>query len=278
MQMPSTLWSSRKVAPADPACGEQATGKLQRRLASLAPEAAEQLRQAHQVEVTRGFELRIEDAQRERLVVVARGAGGDQGVVVRPDRAVVIRHRVVAQLALADRAHAPAREEMLVAEPGDDLPRAFGMRDAGEQAVPRVRGAHATGLFVAVERQRVGFDVRAPERGVEARLQRLRGFDQRDGARRFTERAGDARGAEAGRRRRSPALRTAPGVQCARRPSAWNTASGELFQPCCAGPAPRGRVSTKPSPSTSPYTSIQRSAAVIDGHSSAMSSRSAVRV
>ena len=69
------------------------------------------------------------------------------------------------------------------------------------------------------------------------RLQGLRGLDQRDGARHLAERARDPRGAEL--RAVHVALHFAQRERplAPARPSAWNTASGELFQPCCVGPA-----------------------------------------
>ena len=54
-------------------------------------------------------------------------------------------------------------KQLLVAETRDELAAALGMRDAGEQAMPGIRGAHAAGLLVAIQRQREGLDVRAPE-------------------------------------------------------------------------------------------------------------------
>src|SRR4051812_45845684 len=100
---------------------------------------------------------------------------------MRPDGAVVVRHRVEAQFALGHRAHSPTGEELFIAKTGDELPPALRMRYPRVQAVTGIRSAHATGLLVAVECQREGLDVRTPEGGIESRLQRLRGLHQRDG-------------------------------------------------------------------------------------------------
>ena len=51
-------------------------------------------------------------------------------------------------------------------------PRVRGARDAAEQRVAGVRGAHAAGPLGAVERQRVGAQLLAPEGLLEARAQR----------------------------------------------------------------------------------------------------------
>ena len=110
-----------------------------------------------------------------RLEAVAREAQRDQRVVVRPDRAVVIGHRVVARLAHGDGADAPAGEDIGAAAARGDAPRAVRPRDAGEQAhgpALEVRTRH--GRLVAVERQRVGADLLAPERLLEALAQRAR--------------------------------------------------------------------------------------------------------
>ena len=75
------------------------------------------------------------------LQPVAREPERDQRVVVRPDRAVVIRHRIVARLAARDGADAPAREELRAEQVVRDLGRALRPRDAGEQHLPGIRGA-----------------------------------------------------------------------------------------------------------------------------------------
>src|SRR5262245_14603619 len=46
--------------------------------------------------------------------------------------------------------------------------------DARVQAVAGIRGGHATGALLAVERQRIGAEVVAPERLLETHLQRRR--------------------------------------------------------------------------------------------------------
>ncbi len=66
------------------------------------------------------------------LQAVAREAERDQRVVVRPDRTVMVGHRVVARLAFGDRADAPAREKLLAHQVGGDAPGAVLPHDAGK--------------------------------------------------------------------------------------------------------------------------------------------------
>ena len=71
---------------------------LSGRVALEPGETAVQLRQPAQIHVGGGLEQRAEHLRGRPLQAVAREAHGDQAVVVRPDRAVVIGHRVVARL------------------------------------------------------------------------------------------------------------------------------------------------------------------------------------
>src|SRR6185295_3421294 len=144
--------------------------------AALALEAAEQLGQAAQIHVARRIEQAFEHLRDRALVAIARKPERDQRVVVRPDRAVVIRHRIVARLAARDRTDAPAREEARAEQSVRDALRAIGPRDAGEQHLARVGCAHAARLLRAVERESVTFKLRAPERGLEflCKARRLR--------------------------------------------------------------------------------------------------------
>ena len=91
----------------------------------------------------------------------------DQRIVVRPDRAVVIGHRIVAHLAARDGADAPAREEVRSHQIGGDETRAILADHAAEQHLPGIRGAHLASPLLAVERKRVGSELLAPERLLE---------------------------------------------------------------------------------------------------------------
>ena len=87
-----------------------------------------------QVNVQARVEQSREHGQRRVLQAVAREPGRDERVVVRPDRAVVVRHRVVARFAGRERADAPAGEarsdDSSVRRPAAPRVRP---RDAGEQ-------------------------------------------------------------------------------------------------------------------------------------------------
>ena len=99
---------------------------------------------------------------------VARQAEGDQSVVMRPDRAVVIGHGIVARLGGGHGADAPAREEVAVHQLVGDAGGAVGSGDAGQQHMPGVRGADTAGLLGAVQGESVGAEIIAPECGLEA--------------------------------------------------------------------------------------------------------------
>src|SRR5690606_26268443 len=68
-----------------------------------------------------------------------------------------------------------------------------------EQAVPRVRAAHAAGPFAAVQSQRVRAEIVAPEGGVEAPAQLLRLLLQPSPQRLVAEPRGEAAGPQLGR-------------------------------------------------------------------------------
>src|SRR5205823_12827568 len=75
-------------------------------------------------EVSRRLECRVRDRRRFRAEAVAGEAGGDQGVVVRPDGSVVVADRVVAAFAFGHRADPPARVEPFAGQMGRKLPGA----------------------------------------------------------------------------------------------------------------------------------------------------------
>ncbi len=90
----------------------RAGNRIERRPAAAAPpEAAEQLRQPLHLHVGRGIEQACEQALDRALQAVAREPERDQRIVVRPDRTVVVGHRIVARFSVRDRADAPAGEE-----------------------------------------------------------------------------------------------------------------------------------------------------------------------
>src|SRR5437868_12108389 len=89
--------------------------------------------------VRRRIEERAGERERLAAMTVARESEPDERVVVRPDRAVVIRSRVIAALAAIDGAHAPAGEEIGIEQSLHDARRALGRANAGEEQLARVR-------------------------------------------------------------------------------------------------------------------------------------------
>ena len=98
---------------------------------------------------------------------IARKPRCDQGIVVRPDRSIVITHRIVARFRRRDRAHAPAAERGRSHEATHDRACPFGQRDTGQKGMTRVRGADPTGALVAVERQHISSEFFVEELGIK---------------------------------------------------------------------------------------------------------------
>ncbi len=82
---------------------------------------------------------------------------------MRPDRAVVIRHRVVPGFRRADGADAPAAEYRRREERERNALGALGRGNTGEQDLSGVRRDHPAGPLCAVQRERVCGKILAPE-------------------------------------------------------------------------------------------------------------------
>src|SRR5690606_37058389 len=95
--------------------------------------------------------------------------------------------RVVARLALAQRAKAPARPEPLAQQRRYQRRGALLWHDARPQQVARVRVEDCQRALVAVQRHSVGAEVRQPERAVELLAQALRSPLPRGSLLGFTE-------------------------------------------------------------------------------------------
>src|SRR5262245_3606567 len=142
---------------------------------AAALKTAEQLGQAPHLHVGRGVEQALEDALDRTPEPVAGQAERNQRIVMRPDRAVVIGHRIVARFGIGDGANAPSGEELRPQQAVGYLDRPIGLGNAGEQDLTGIRAADAAGLLLAVERERVGLELLAPEACVES-LRQLMGF------------------------------------------------------------------------------------------------------
>ena len=122
-------------------------------------------------------EARIKDA-RENLdglihQSIAAKAGGDQRVIVRPDRSIVIRHRIVPCFLGSHGPNSPSRERRFVSKGCCYSTRPLLFRDSGEKAMTSVRRSDATRLFPAVQGQGIGGDLVTPEGLIETSIQRL---------------------------------------------------------------------------------------------------------
>src|SRR6185295_3320910 len=92
-----------------------------------------------------------------------------------PDRAVVVRERVVARVAARHRAHAPARPELLAHKLVDDRVDALPGHDPAPEQVADVRAERVDLPLLPVEREHVVAAARVrPEALVEGSLQLLR--------------------------------------------------------------------------------------------------------
>src|SRR5262249_44839070 len=132
-------------------------------------EAAEELRQAAEMQVGGGVEERLREREDLAPQAVPHEPETDERIVVRPDRPVVIGRRMEAPLSRPDLADAPAGEELGIEETAGDARRALRRRDAREEHLSGVRGTDAARVLVAVERERIGPELVAPERFLEAR-------------------------------------------------------------------------------------------------------------
>ncbi len=82
---------------------------------------------------------------------------------MRPDRAVVVGHGIVACLAGADSANPPAGEKLFSHERCNQTLGALFFCDSAKQSVPGIGAAHAALFFFAVEGERVHTQLFAPE-------------------------------------------------------------------------------------------------------------------
>ena len=127
-----------------------------------------------QLEVEEGGRLEHppDDPQRLLPVPVARKPRRDQGVVVGPDGAVVVRERAVPRVVGGHRADAPARPERAVGQRRDHLLGPLRRDDPAPEQVPDVGAHRVDALLLGVERERVvPAALVDPERLVEALLQ-----------------------------------------------------------------------------------------------------------
>src|SRR5205085_4891515 len=76
-------------------------------LANSAPETAEELRKPTQLQTGGGLKQACQNLRRKLGKPVAAHPGRDDGVVMGPDRPIVVRHWVIARFPVGDRTNAP---------------------------------------------------------------------------------------------------------------------------------------------------------------------------
>ena len=102
---------------------------------------------------------------------IARQPMSNQGIVVRPDRTVVITHGIVAAFGGGDGSHAPAGEQCRGQERRGHARGTLGGGDAREQAMSGVGRPHAAGPLIPIEGQGIAGQFLAPEGLLEPLLQ-----------------------------------------------------------------------------------------------------------
>lgn len=145
-------------------------GVGRRSRARAAFEAAEELRQSAQVQEQGGVEETGEKPDRRLLEAVPGEPGRDDGVVMRPNRSIVVGHRVVADLPGGERPNPPAAMKILPLEAPRQALRPRPIGDTGPEAMPRVGGEHPARALLAVERKRIAFKLVTPKHLLESLL------------------------------------------------------------------------------------------------------------
>ena len=92
-------------------CLRRTGDRIERWASPTALEAAEQLGQSAQIHVGCGVEETAKDAFKLAFEPILRETERDQGVVMRPNRSVVIGHRIEGPLLTGDRSNTPTGKE-----------------------------------------------------------------------------------------------------------------------------------------------------------------------
>src|SRR5262245_21656632 len=102
---------------------------------------------------------------------VAFEAHGDDAIVVRPHRAVLIREGIVSRVSLRQRADAPAAPHIRFQESPHNSLGAIRANNAAPKKMTGVRGDRLDRLLVTIKRVRVVANVLTPELFFESFLQ-----------------------------------------------------------------------------------------------------------
>src|SRR5581483_114920 len=135
-------------------------------------ETTVEFRQAPTVEVEAGFEKTPQQLSRFRLFAKARETRADDGVIMRPDGAVMVAHRIVAGCMRREGTNAPAAKHIVAHQSGDHLSGFFLWDNAGPEALAGIRCHDITGFFGAIERQVKSVFLFPPEMAQEICLER----------------------------------------------------------------------------------------------------------
>ena len=97
------------------------------------------------------------------LQAISTETRGYERIVVRPDRSVVIRHRIVADFALRNGANSPIAEALRARQRICDTDGIGGIGYAGEERMPGVGGPYPAWFLGSIQGQGIGADLLTPE-------------------------------------------------------------------------------------------------------------------
>src|SRR6266700_174334 len=129
----------------------------------FALQPAKQLREPVQLHGATYVKQGEQDLSGEVLETVSRQATCDQSIVVRPNRSVVIRKRVVTRLAGSQRSNSPTAKEVGFKQSGRRFACVFCAGNTGKQCVSSIGGTHLAWTLVSIKGERVSSKVFAPK-------------------------------------------------------------------------------------------------------------------
>src|SRR6185503_3021996 len=120
-----------------------------------------------QFEKKGGVEETAKNLQRALFESVGGHAGGYEGVIVRPDRSIVIRHGIKASLSDCDGSDTPSTKKLLIHQGFGRSHAVLWVSNTGPETVAGIRRLDSTRLLEPVQSQRIGREVVAPEVALE---------------------------------------------------------------------------------------------------------------
>ena len=143
-------------------------------MAARSLEAAKELGQPPQLHLGGGSAHRLEQRGGALLESVVRKSDGDHRIVVRPDRSVVIRHRVVAGLTFGNGPYAPARMKVRRHQLFRHAAGPRFRRSICKQNMAGIRRTDTAQLAGAVDGDAIDSEFLAPEVALDGTRQPLR--------------------------------------------------------------------------------------------------------